>query len=262
MWNHAIYLCMSMICCCCWIGQIRHYRCGPFPAVAVTACILIRCVSSQTTGTAEMFRSLCLPNLDTNGLVYVYTVLLDADSDLGLIYISTNELSFEPLASRAKELVSRLNESKLLEQIEHELEEGPAAKQVTHNVQPLTSGFLVSDLAVPELWHFVFKSTSMQQIIVPDYSQPLAEQAPADRAWFCQRFYQSLHHKLDGRPECFVSTTAMAGIAVQHSKFTVYCLLSPMTSHTLAAQIVQQIVTRWLPTQKDRLFLLCQNTWF
>jgi hypothetical protein len=41
----------------------------------------------------------------------------------------------------------------------------------------------------------------------------------------------------------------------------VWAAYNPLLHREQAAQIAQQIVTKWLPGEKESLFLLCQNTW-
>eukprot|EP01052_Picozoa_sp_SAG31_P016603 SAG31_NODE_1106_length_9878_cov_4.621331_4_plen_113_part_00 len=96
-----------------------------------------------------MFRSLCLPNLDTDGLVYVYAAMLCQKSKLGLISISTDESSLETLSKYHENVNEQLASTGVLVRVHNEL-----LSERGDNTVRLTSGFLASELAIPELWHF------------------------------------------------------------------------------------------------------------
>jgi len=180
---------------------------------------------AQSTASEDgVLADLCLPNLDTRGNIHAYTGQLIPR--LAVIFISTAK-DFGHVVQRRRELVTVLREEGLLEQLERAVSLNPvlwrgsrasaadAAGSDGETARPPTTAPLTGlegadnkgvwmepasslfspraafDFA-PELWHCVFKSAAMQQMIAPGYER-FATRAD-QRAVF--RWYQQLYSQL------------------------------------------------------------------
>jgi len=53
--------------------------------------------------------------------------------------------------------------------------------------------YLMSDVGIPEIWHFIYKSRSTSQLTSPDYSAPYTSTQEQTRLF---TFYQWVHNRM------------------------------------------------------------------
>lgn len=246
--------------------------------------------------------SVCLPNLDTSGNVFAYVGSLMPR--LGIIWITTAD---DVAQSRVKyqELKTLLSERSLLKEIEKATMYAPILAgsahtearhplpRVSHDpmaqppipdqkhapveyMEPCSSLFspaVLSTAGTPplkEVWHCVFKSVPMQQIVTPGYEGRLAH--PSEQAKLFRR-YQHVHYQLEqlrSRPthdangdyvEYWDVNDAMALLGWSARNFELCVVLSPLTTHARAVEAAQYILQKFIAKEKETLFLLQIPSW-
>lgn len=221
---------------------------------------------SVKAGGGENWIPLCLPGFNNTGYVYMYVSFLSlndaepsttrhqedisnehpstrsGDSEIAIIFISTNKESFFELRQMRDDLVAGLTKNGGLDAIRTAVNRGrPSCTDIVPG-SPLR--------------HFLYKSRGNVQYVMPSYS-PNFSTTLAKR--HLMTLYASLHAQLHARPtnlkvfhSCGATALALAWIT---PLFELYTIAPATTSRAALAQAANGIV-QWVRKEEERVFII------
>lgn len=136
-----------------------------------------------------------------------------------------------------------------------------------------------------DLWHCLFKSAPMEQIIASGYQRFASKEEKVRLFRWYQRLYAELLGLQNGAEQSIAAAVAAGraggvkprtgGGMLEHwevnanvamlgwttKNFDLYCVFSPLVTYERALEVAQFLIKTWLPREKENLFLLCENDW-
>lgn len=208
--------------------------------------LIFNLVSASTAfHTYESWAPICLPRFDNSGYLYGHISYLNDESPACLLLFSTDRNAFFALSECKKKIMERLEKYKCLE---------PLAKAAENG------NYSITQVRIPELWHFVYKSRSTAQFTSPQIGHPYTTEAEKERLF---AIYLYLHHRIhsSSRPLkilCYSTNTEMV-LGWVTSGFELYATFSPLTTKALAINAVNRLL-RWIKKEEDVLFIINSYT--
>ncbi|XP_006630748.1 vacuolar fusion protein MON1 homolog A [Lepisosteus oculatus] len=202
--------------------------------------------SSSSFREGEGWTPICLPKFNTAGFFHAHISYLEPASDLCLILVSTDREDFFNLSDCKQRFLERLRRRSAY----------PALQEATRS-----PSYPVSQVGIPELRHFVYKSKSSGLYTSPELPAPYQTEEEQERL---MGLYQYLHSRVHHttRPlrsiyHCGERENLLAWVT---SGFELYLCFSPLGTKAQAVMAINKLL-KWIRKEEDRLFILSPQTY-
>ncbi|ELT95737.1 hypothetical protein CAPTEDRAFT_164017 [Capitella teleta] len=201
--------------------------------------------ASESFKAAESWTPICLPKFDSGGYLHAHISYMDEECRSCLLLLTVDRDVFFTLSECKEKIRERLVKYKCLAAI---------AESVDQN------GYKTSQVGIPELRHFLYKSRSAAQFSCPEYEAPYHTADQRDRLF---GLYQFLHHRIhsSSRPLKILfhvgSHETLLGWVT--SGFELYAVFGPLVTKSAAINSVNKLL-KWIKKEEDRFFILNSPT--
>lgn len=186
----------------------------------------------------EHWTPICLPKFNATGFLYAYINFFSKNT--ALVLISPDKNAFYELREAKLKILKLLQEQKLDELIEQSVERGR---------------FKTLDIPVPLIRHFLYKSKTHVQFVMPTFETHYYEPEMRQKL---MTLYHQLHgfiHSKKGPLRVYYtmrhSTTALAWIT---PSFEMYCVTGTTTKEAVSQSV--RAVVSWIRQNEERLFIV------
>ncbi|KAI7795292.1 vacuolar fusion protein MON1 homolog A [Triplophysa rosa] len=202
--------------------------------------------SSSSFRQGEGWTPICLPKFNPAGFFHAHISYLEPASDLCLILVSTDREDFFNLSDCKKRFLERLRKR--------------SAHQALQEALSMPS-YPVSQVGIPELRHFVYKSKSSGLYTSPDLPVPYQADEEHERLiGLYQNLHSCLHHPTRPLRYMYCCRETENLYALVTSGFELYLCFSPLGTKALAVSAVPKLL-KWIRKEEDRLFILSPLTY-
>ncbi|XP_034023192.1 vacuolar fusion protein MON1 homolog A [Thalassophryne amazonica] len=202
--------------------------------------------SSSSFHEGEGWTPICLPKFNTAGFFHAHISYLEPSSQLCLILISTDREDFFNISECKHHFLERLSKRNAYQALKEAVK---------------CPNYSVSQVGIPELRHFLYKSKSSGLYTSPEF--PVGYQSIGEQERLME-LYQDLHSRMHHptRPlrsfyRCGQHENMLAWVT---SGFELYLCFSPMGTKALAISAVNKLL-KWIRKEEDRLFILSPLTY-
>ncbi|KPP68166.1 protein SAND-like [Scleropages formosus] len=202
--------------------------------------------SSSSFREGEGWTPICLPKFNTAGFFHAHISYLEPGTDLCLILVSTDREDFFNLSDCKHRFLERLRRRTAYQALQEALK---------------NPSYSVSQVGIPELRHFLYKSKSSGLYTSPEFPVPYQSEEEQERI---MELYQYLHSRIHHptRPLRFIyccgeSENLLAWVT---SGFELYLCFSPLGTKALAVSAINKLL-KWIRKEEDRLFILSPQTY-
>lgn len=194
--------------------------------------------NTNSFSSGEHWAPICLPRFNSTGYLYAYVNFFS--EKIALVLISPDRNAFFELRDAATKIVEQL-----------------AVKKLTDHISKAVSLGRVKniDIPAPLIRHFLYKSKSNVQFVMPSFDLHFPE---AKDRYRLMALYQQIHHSVHskaGASKIYFgvrhSTTALAWVT---PSFELYCVTGPSTKDALTQSV--KAVVNWIRAQEERLFIV------
>ncbi|KAI4884814.1 hypothetical protein NFI96_003261 [Prochilodus magdalenae] len=197
--------------------------------------------ASSSFREGEGWTPICLPKFNTAGFFHAHISYLEPKSDLCLILVSTDREDFFNLSDCKRRFLERLRKRSAYQALQEALR---------------TPTYPVSQVGIPELWHFVYKSKSSGLYTSPELPVPYQKEEEQERLIGLYRYLHScLHHPTRPLRSVYRCGDTENLFAWATSGFELYLCFSPLGTKALAMSAVTKLL-KWIRKEEDRLFIL------
>lgn len=205
--------------------------------------------NSQSLRSGEAWTPICLPDVSSKGYVWAYVCFLRGDLSLTLVSADKNE--FFQLQEVKRRVMDQLVKSQDL-----------TAMELAISAKPWTVFDVHTE--IHEFVHFLYISTTTQQIITPGPVHPF--KGRQGNKYLMQQ-YRTVSDRID-----IVRTTKSHTVYFQASdvstvlvwvrpgEFEIYCTFTPLVAKEVAITACNRAL-RWIKREEGSLFMLQLNTW-
>ncbi|XP_016327913.1 protein SAND-like isoform X1 [Sinocyclocheilus anshuiensis] len=209
--------------------------------------------SSSSFRAGEGWTPICLPKFNPAGFFHAHISYLEPASDLCLILVSTDREDFFNLSDCKKRFLERLRRRSAYQSLQEALN---------------TPSYPISQVGIPELRHFVYKSKSSGLYtsflffpVSPDFPAPYqAEEEHEKLMGLYQHLHSCLHHPTRPLRYIYHCTETENLYALVTSGFELYLCFSPLGTKGLAVSAVNKLL-KWIRKEEDHLFILSPLTY-
>ncbi|ETE68428.1 Vacuolar fusion protein MON1-like A, partial [Ophiophagus hannah] len=202
--------------------------------------------SSSSFREGEGWTPICLPKFNSNGFFHAHISYLEPNIDLCLVLISTDREDFFTVSHCKQKFQERLKKRG----VHHALLEAVR-----------TPFYSVSQVGIPDLRHFIYKSKSSGLFTSPEIEAPYITEEEKERLL---ELYQYLHSRAhdSARPlnNIYYTGSNENLLAWVTSAFELYVCFSPMGTKAAAVSGVNKLM-KWIRKEEDRLFILTPQTY-
>uniref|UniRef100_A0A8C6XB78 Vacuolar fusion protein MON1 homolog n=1 Tax=Naja naja TaxID=35670 RepID=A0A8C6XB78_NAJNA len=202
--------------------------------------------SSSSFREGEGWTPICLPKFNSNGFFHAHISYLEPNVDLCLVLISTDREDFFTVSHCKQKFQERLKKRG----VQHALLEAVR-----------TPFYSVSQVGIPDLRHFIYKSKSSGLFTSPEIEAPYITEEEKERLL---ELYQYLHSRAhnSARPlnNIYYTGSNENLLAWVTSAFELYVCFSPMGTKAAAVSSVNKLM-KWIRKEEDRLFILTPQTY-
>ncbi|XP_007444925.1 vacuolar fusion protein MON1 homolog A isoform X1 [Python bivittatus] len=202
--------------------------------------------SSSSFREGEAWTPICLPKFNSNGFFHAHISYLEPNIDLCLLLISTDREDFFTVSHCKQRFQERLKKRG----VHHALLEALR-----------TPFYSVSQVGIPDLRHFIYKSKSSGLFTSPEIEAPYITEEEKERLL---ELYQYLHsrahnssHPLNNIYYTGSNENLLAWVT---SAFELYVCFSPLGTKAAAVSAVNKLM-KWIRKEEDRLFILTPQTY-
>ncbi|KAM9324361.1 vacuolar fusion protein MON1 homolog A [Gastrophryne carolinensis] len=202
--------------------------------------------SSSSFREGEAWTPVCLPKFNPSGFFHAHISYLSHQPELCLLMVSTDREDFFTASDCKRKIMERLEKRGTWGLLKEAL---------------ANSSYNVTQIGIPELWHFLYKSKSSGLFTSPVLA------APYDSARERKRLV-ALYQYLHGRAHCSarpLTTIYHTGarenvLAWVTEAFELYVCFSPLGTKSSAVSGVSRLL-RWIRKEEERLFILSSPTY-
>ncbi|CAM5155364.1 unnamed protein product [Natator depressus] len=202
--------------------------------------------SSSSFREGEAWTPICLPKFNSSGFFHAHISYLEQDTDLCLLLVSTDREDFFTISDCKRRFQERLRKRG----VSHALLEALR-----------TPFYSVSQVGIPDLRHFIYKSKSSGLFTSPEIEAPYVSEEEKQRLL---ELYQYLHSRAhnSSRPLKNIYFTGPSEnlLAWVTSAFELYVCYSPLGTKAAAVSAVNKLM-KWIRREEDRLFILTPQTY-
>ncbi|KAM7170213.1 vacuolar fusion protein MON1 homolog A [Macrochelys suwanniensis] len=202
--------------------------------------------SSSSFREGEAWTPICLPKFNSSGFFHAHISYLEQDTDLCLLLVSTDREDFFTISDCKRRFQERLRK-----------------RGMSHAVQEALRipFYSVSQVGIPDLRHFIYKSKSSGLFTSPEIEAPYVSEEEKQRLL---ELYQYLHSRAhnSSRPLKNIYFTGPSEnlLAWVTSAFELYVCYSPLGTKAAAVSAVNKLM-KWIRREEDRLFILTPQTY-
>ncbi|XP_028574461.2 vacuolar fusion protein MON1 homolog A [Podarcis muralis] len=202
--------------------------------------------SSSSFREGEAWTPICLPKFNSSGFFHAHISYLEQDTDLCLLLISTDREDFFTASDCKRRFQERLKKRG----VHHALVEALC-----------TPFYTVSQVGIPDLRHFIYKSKSSGLFTSPEIDAPYITEEEKERLLGLYQYLHSRAHN-SSRPLSYIYYTGSNEnlLAWVTSAFELYVCFSPLGTKAAAVSAVNKLM-RWIRKEEDRLFILTPQTY-
>uniref|UniRef100_A0A8C5RVJ3 Vacuolar fusion protein MON1 homolog n=1 Tax=Laticauda laticaudata TaxID=8630 RepID=A0A8C5RVJ3_LATLA len=202
--------------------------------------------SSSSFREGEGWTPICLPKFNSSGFFHAHISYLEPNIDLCLVLISTDREDFFTVSHCKQKFQEHLKKRG----VHHALLEAVR-----------TPFYSVSQVGIPDLRHFIYKSKSSGLFTSPEIEAPYITEEEKERLL---ELYQYLHSRAhnSARPlnNIYYTGSNENLLAWVTSAFELYVCFSPMGTKAAAVSGVNKLM-KWIRKEEDRLFILTPQTY-
>ncbi|XP_058027370.1 vacuolar fusion protein MON1 homolog A isoform X2 [Ahaetulla prasina] len=202
--------------------------------------------SSSSFREGEGWTPICLPKFNSNGFFHAHISYLEPNVDLCLVLISTDREDFFTVSHCKQKFQERLKKRS----VHHALLEAVR-----------TPFYSVSQVGIPDLRHFIYKSKSSGFFTSPEIEAPYITEKEKERLL---ELYQYLHsrahnstHPLNNIYYTGSNENLLAWVT---NAFELYVCFTPLGTKAAAVSAVNKLM-KWIRKEEDRLFILSPQTY-
>ncbi|CAI5767021.1 Vacuolar fusion protein MON1 homolog [Podarcis lilfordi] len=202
--------------------------------------------SSSSFREGEAWTPICLPKFNSSGFFHAHISYLAQDTDLCLLLISTDREDFFTASDCKRRFQERLKKRGVY----HALVEALC-----------TPFYTVSQVGIPDLRHFIYKSKSSGLFTSPEIDAPYITEEEKERLLGLYQYLHSRAHN-SSRPLSYIYYTGSNEnlLAWVTCAFELYVCFSPLGTKAAAVSAVNKLM-RWIRKEEDRLFILTPQTY-
>ncbi|XP_041944524.1 vacuolar fusion protein MON1 homolog A isoform X1 [Alosa sapidissima] len=194
----------------------------------------------------EGWTPVCLPQFNSSGFFHAHVSYLLPGADLCLLLLSTEREDFFALSACKQRFLERLQKRSAFGVLQEAL---------------LSPSYPVSQVGIPELRHFVYKSKSSGLYTSPELSLPYSSVEEQERLMsLYQQLHSRLHHPTRPLRTTYHTTHTENLYAWVTSGFELYLCFSPLGTKAVAVAAVNKLL-KWIRKEEDRLFILSPLTY-
>uniref|UniRef100_A0A8C8S135 Vacuolar fusion protein MON1 homolog n=1 Tax=Pelusios castaneus TaxID=367368 RepID=A0A8C8S135_9SAUR len=202
--------------------------------------------SSSSFREGEAWTPICLPKFNSSGFFHAHISYLEQDTDLCLLLVSTDREDFFPVSDCKRRFRERLGKRSVYHALQEALR---------------TPFYSVSQVGIPDLRHFIYKSKSSGLFTSPEIEAPYVSEEEKQRLLELYQYMHSRAHN-SSRPLKNIYFTGPHEnlLAWVTSAFELYMCYSPLGTKAAAASTVNKLM-KWIRREEDRLFILTPQTY-
>ncbi|XP_038267695.1 vacuolar fusion protein MON1 homolog A [Dermochelys coriacea] len=202
--------------------------------------------SSSSFREGEAWTPICLPKFNSSGFFHAHISYLEQDMDLCLLLVSTDREDFFTISDCKRRFQERLRKRGMSHAFLEALR---------------TPFYSVSQVGIPDLRHFIYKSKSSGLFTSPEIEAPYVSEEEKQRLL---ELYQYLHSRAhnSSRPlkNMYFTGPRENLLAWVTSAFELYVCYSPLGTKAAAVSAVNKLM-KWIRREEDRLFILTPQTY-
>ncbi|XP_034961863.2 vacuolar fusion protein MON1 homolog A isoform X2 [Zootoca vivipara] len=202
--------------------------------------------SSSSFREGEAWTPICLPKFNSSGFFHAHISYLAQDTDLCLLLISTDREDFFTVSDCKRRFQERLKKRGVYHVLMEEL---------------CAPSYTVSQVGIPDLRHFIYKSKSSGLFTSPEIDAPYITEEEKERLLGLYQYLHSRAHN-SSRPLSYIYYTGSNEnlLAWVTSAFELYVCFSPLGTKAAAVSAVNKLM-RWIRKEEDWLFILTPQTY-
>uniref|UniRef100_A0A2K5VF48 Vacuolar fusion protein MON1 homolog n=1 Tax=Macaca fascicularis TaxID=9541 RepID=A0A2K5VF48_MACFA len=202
--------------------------------------------SSSSFREGEAWTPVCLPKFNAAGFFHAHISYLEPDTDLCLLFVSTDREDFFAVSDCRRRFQERLRKRGAHLALREALR---------------TPYYSVTQVGIPDLRHFLYKSKSSGLFTSPEIEAPYTSEEEQERLLGLYQYLHSRAHNAS-RP---LKTIYYTGpnenlLAWVTGAFELYMCYSPLGTKASAVSAIHKLM-RWIRKEEDRLFILTPLTY-
>ncbi|KAI1890903.1 hypothetical protein AGOR_G00158390 [Albula goreensis] len=202
--------------------------------------------SSSSFREGEGWTPICLPKFNMAGFFHAHISYLEPASELCLILVSTDREDFFNLSDCKRRFLERLRRRSSYQALQEAVQ---------------APSYPVSQVGIPELRHFVYKSKSSGLYTSPEIPVPYKCEEEEERLMDLYQYLHSrMHHPTRPLRSIYHCAEKENLLAYVTSGFELYLCFSPLGTKALAVSAVNKLL-KWIRKEEDRLFILNPQTY-
>ncbi|XP_060621725.2 vacuolar fusion protein MON1 homolog A isoform X2 [Anolis sagrei] len=202
--------------------------------------------SSSSFREGEAWTPICLPKFNSSGFFHAHISYLEQNTDLCLVLISTDREDFFTVSDCKRKFQERLKKRGVYH----------ALLEALH-----TPFYSASQVGIPDLRHFIYKSKSSGLFTSPEIDAPYITEEEKERLLGLYQYLHSRAHN-SSRPlhNIYYTGSNENLLAWVTSAFELYVCFSPLGTKATALSAVNKLM-KWIRKEEDRLFILSPQTY-
>jgi hypothetical protein len=212
--------------------------------------LLVNVITGFDTVKTSEFISypICLPNFDSNGIMYAYISHLDEACKTYLILLT---------GLCDQDQLIELNECS--KRIQQKLQ-SQGIYQVM-NSKFVDNSLRIDQIGVVELKHFLFKDNKIFQYFASDYALPYSNNQSEQQRIFniYQKLYHKLHNKTNSLKIIYMQQNYETVLGWMTSNFEIFATFSPLVTKDIAIRAINKLL-EFTQKNKTKIFLNAMPT--
>ncbi|XP_069792666.1 vacuolar fusion protein MON1 homolog A [Narcine bancroftii] len=204
--------------------------------------LLFNLISASTSfRDGEVWTPICLPKFNSNGFFHAHISYLDQENNLCLLLISTDREHFFTISNCKSKFLERLKKRNTFQVLLEELR---------------TPFYSVSQLGIPDLRHFIYKSRSSGLFTSPELEAPYTSEEQRERLLeLYQYLYSRIHNSARPLKYIYYAGEQENLLAWVTNGFELYMCFTPLGTKAAAANAITKLM-KWIRKEEDKLFIL------
>uniref|UniRef100_UPI00398F7F1B vacuolar fusion protein MON1 homolog A n=1 Tax=Pristiophorus japonicus TaxID=55135 RepID=UPI00398F7F1B len=204
--------------------------------------LLFNLISASTSfRDGEVWTPICLPKFNSSGFFHAHISYLDQASSLCLLLISTDREHFFTISNCKNKFLERMKRRNTFQTLLEELR---------------TPSYSVSQVGIPDLRHFIYKSRSSGLFTSPEVEAPYMGEEEQERLLeLYQYLYSRIHNSARPLKYIYYAGERENLLAWVTSGFELYMCFTPMGTKAAAGNAITKLM-KWIRKEEDKLFIL------
>ncbi|XP_030061279.1 vacuolar fusion protein MON1 homolog A isoform X2 [Microcaecilia unicolor] len=209
--------------------------------------LLFNLISSSTSfREGEAWTPICLPKFNASGFFHAHISYLAQETDLCLLLVSTNREDFFTVSECKQKFLDRMRRRGSYQTLQEALR---------------TPFYSVSQVGIPELRHFIYKSKSSRLFTSPKIEAPYVTKEEKERLLGLYQYLHSrTHNSSRSLKTIYYTGTNENLLAWVTGAFELYMCYSPLGTKASAVSSISKLM-KWIRREEDRLFILTSLTY-